>query len=103
MIQWYQVGHRTEGDQVQVLSKIWLLPACIEPTVFSEFRTDRTEQIKHHTDTGQRFAWKCITGDIGIYDGVGIRQLFAGEVVISDDNLATKAPGQGNTRDAGYP
>lgn len=69
---------------------------------FPELLAQRRKDVKHHANTGSVLAQEGAARLVGIDDGIGVRELFTGQVVIRHHHLHAKLFGRSNTLNGGY-
>ena len=99
MVQRHHVGHGTQGHQVQQAAQIRL--RVRQQIVVSQVLTQRREHVKHNAHSCRIFAQERATGLIGVHNGIGIWQLFSGQVVVGDNNFDAQLPGSTHAFDGG--
>ena len=102
MVKRHHVGDRTQRNEVQPLREIGdsYVPA-FEPAARFKPGTQGHQHVKHHADTGERFAGKNIPRLIRIDNGIGSRQFLTRQVVIGDQHIDAKLARGSNAIDTG--
>ena len=94
------VGHRAQGDQGQQGLQTGLA-GLVEAAARAQFGSQGQQHVEHHADTGHGLALEAAAGLVGVDDGIGQRQVVAGQVVVGDDHLQAQGLGLGHAFDAG--
>ena len=96
-----QVGDGAHRHQVQQHGQVRLTVA--KGTAAPEQRPQRQKHVEHHPHPGQRLGGKAAAGLVGVDDGVGVRELFAGQVMVGHHHLPAAGARGGDAGMAGDP
>ncbi|MNR07238.1 hypothetical protein D3C85_1233540 [compost metagenome] len=101
-VQRHHVGDAAQGHQVEQLGQVRLGQAAAgEPVQLAQPRAQGQHHVEDHPDPGQRLARKAATRLVGIDDGIGRRQLRAGQVVVGDQHREARRLGRRHAVEAG--
>lgn len=100
VVQRNQIGDGADRDQVEQGQQV-RLGLVGERALFAQVPPQRHQHVEDHADAGQRLAREGVAAEVGIDDGVGRRQLLAGQVVVGDQHLPAQRLGRGDTGMAG--
>ncbi len=100
MVQRHNISHSTERHEVQQAPQVGF--GIRQAIGFPELLAQRCEHVKHDANTGRVLAQERTTRLVWIDDGIGIRKLFAGQVVIGHHHFHAKFLGRANAFNRGY-
>ncbi len=97
-VQRHHVGDSAQRHQIEQLGQIRLGPALTgEPAEVTQPCAQGQQHVEDHPDTGDALAREGTSRLVGIDDGIGRRQLVAGQVMVGDQH---PHPGRLGCRDA---